>query len=118
MAVQPDFRVKRNDDLITIERIAAFTNGDIQNLTGATVAFRFQLVDQAGALDTAASSVSNGVTSIVDAALGIWSYTFTAPDLAEPAGFYGGELQVSIAGVVQTFPAQGYLYFEIVEEIA
>lgn len=116
MAVQPDFRMKLGDTGPLLERIAAFTDSTIQNLTGATLAFRFQLVDQNGDPDPAATP-SSFAAVIVVAATGAWSYDWTS-GAPTAVGMYGGELRVTIGALIQTFPQSEYMYFEIVDDLA
>ena len=115
MSVQPDFHLKLGDTGPLLERVAAFTDSSVQDLTGATLAWSFQKVDIEGNLD-ASNTPGGGPAAIVDATTGQWSYDW-ATDTPASAGMYGGELTFTLGALVVTFPQQGYLYFEVIDDI-
>ncbi len=115
MTVQPDFHLVLGDTGPLLERIAAFTDSSVQNLVGATLLFRFQKVDEQGKLDVN-DTPSGGAGVIVDAATGQWSYDWLL-NTPGSVGMYGGHMRVTIGTLVQTFPQQGYLYFEVIDDI-
>ncbi len=115
MTVQPDFHMKLGDTRPTLDRIAAFTDASVQDLTGATLAFSFQRVDDRGAL-LSTDTPGGGVAAIVTALTGEWRYDWVT-DAPDSVGMYAGELTVTIGSFITTFPQQGYLYFEVVDDI-
>lgn len=115
MTVQADFFLKLGDTGPLLERVASFTNSGVQDLTGSTLAWNFQLVDLEGDLDPD-DTPGGGAATIVDAATGQWSYDWLT-DAPDAVGIYGGNMVMTNGTTVITFPQQGYLYFEVVDDI-
>lgn len=104
------FTIKKNDTSPAIR--ATLRNDDCSpiNITGASV--RFHMIQHgvsAPKIDAAASVVSIG---------GVVEYSWTPQDTDTP-GAYAAEFEVTYAdGSVETFPSDGYIRVEIVEDVA
>ncbi len=115
-AVNPSWSIKLGDNLPPLQRVATLPDGTIVNLTGTTLEFRWQLVDNDG-IPISTAPVESGVATIVDAINGVWLYNWTpSPSVA---GMYASELQISFAGGagLMTLPESTYLFFEVLAEL-
>ena len=112
----PSFAIKLGSSLPPIERFALYTDGTPIDLTGATVEFRFQLVDNDGKLDSSAIGQS-GPAVVVDGTAGAWSYSWSVAPAS--AGVYAGELGIVPASGLGslTVPFGSYIFFEAVDSV-
>lgn len=106
-----DFYIKKGDDEPALERILEDINGDVVNLSGASVQF---LMKRAGATTPkvdAAAEIGDPATA------GIVSYAWAAGD-TDTEGEYDAEFQVTFAGgAVQTFPNDSYLRIRVTRDL-
>jgi len=89
------------------------------DVTGQAVKFVFEPVTPVAptaggySIDLTQQAQQTRTATIVDAALGGVSYALTGTDTATP-GIYRGQFQFTASGVVQLFPAAGWIEFEVV----
>lgn len=108
-----DFTLKRNDT-VPIEVQLTDAAGDPEDLTGDNV--RFHMRPAGGTV------LVNEAATIVDAANGVVSYSWKTTDTSE-AGAYLAEFEVTYNPgtadeYVETYPRDGYLEIQILEDIA
>jgi hypothetical protein len=85
-------------------------NGTAVNLTGASVSFHMRAV---GSTQTKVDSAA----TIVTAASGLVRYNWTAQN-TNTVGSYQAEFQVTHAdGSIETFPNDGYIPVQIIDDI-
>ena len=106
-----DFEIKRGDTRKPLRVQLLDKDGVPVSLVGASVLFRMR-----GAAEGAPPKVSATAT-IDDAAAGLVSYVWTAPNV-DTAGQFKGEFAVTIAAKTETVPAGGYLSITIWENLA
>ena len=104
------FYVKRGDTLPTVLVQLTDATGDYLNLTGATVRFKMK---PAGGGDYKVDAAA----TVVDAALGKVSYTFTSVDTDTVGDFYV-EWIVTISGTTQTVPTDTYKIVTVTPTLA
>ena len=105
------FYIKKNDTSPKMLATLQDASGVAVNLTGASVRFHLRTLD-------GLSTVVDAAATIVTAASGIVRYTWGAPDTAT-AGSYQAEFEVTYADAsVETFPNDGYISVEILDDIA
>lgn len=104
------FYLKKGDRLPKLRSTLVDGDGVAINLTGATVAFRMR-PRTGGALKV------NAAAAIVTAASGIVEYSWAAADV-DTAGDFDGEFAVTLAGLVQTVPASGFVLITIAAPLA
>lgn len=102
----PTFAIKRNDRLPLLRVNLTRSDGSIPDLTGATVRFKM------------GSPVPiNGIADIVNAVGGVVEYPWAGADTAS-AGNFRGEFEVTYgSGKLETFPNDGYLVIQILEDL-
>jgi len=104
------FYVKKGDTLPIVLVQLTDATGDYLNLTGATVRFKMR---PAGGGDYQVDAAA----TIVDAATGKVSYTFTADD-TDTVGDYFVEWIVTIGGTTQTVPTDTYRIVTVTPTLA
>jgi hypothetical protein len=105
-----DAYVKRNDTQPVLERTLLDVDDAPVNLTGATVKF---IMRKPGASTAKVSAAATVVTPLA----GEVSYQWTGTD-TDTAGTYNGEFEVTFSGgAKQTFPNDGHLKIEVVEDL-
>lgn len=104
------FSIKRNDRSPAYEVTLEAPAGTPVDLTGCSVKFIMTLEGSSTAKVDAAAVVDS-------AADGEVSYSWGATD-TDTAGLYRAEWQVTFAGgIKRTFPADGYLYVNVVADL-
>ena len=104
------FSIKRNDRLPAIEATLE-ADGEAMDLTDCTVTFIMTRVGDTSATVSAEADV-------VSATDGTVSYSWGATD-TETAGLYRAEFEVEDEdGLKRTFPADDYLYVNVVADLA
>lgn len=101
------FFIKQNDTSPALRATLKDSNGNIQNISGATITFQMR---------SASSSTYkiNGSASIADAGGGVVEYEWQSGD-TDTAGFYQAEFEVTyFDGKKETFPNVGNIYVEVV----
>jgi hypothetical protein len=105
------FYIKQNDTKPAIAATLIDSDGSIPSLTGATVSFKMRKVGEASATVDSSASVTSADNAEV-------TYAWIASDTAT-VGSYEGEFEVTYStGGIQTFPNNGYIEIEIVDDIA
>ena len=105
------FYIKQNDTRPIISATLIDGDGSIANLDGASVVFKMRKVG-------ATVSTVDAAATIADAENGKVTYAWTALNTAT-VGDYEAEFEVTYAGGgIQTFPNNGYIEIEIVDDIA
>lgn len=104
------FYIKQNDTTPSL-RATLMWSGSAVDLTGASVGFHMR--------DAYTGTVIiDSPATIVDAANGVVEYEWLPADTAV-AGLYEGEFEVTFAsGEVMTFPNDGHIRIQIVDDIA
>ena len=103
--------IKKDDLRPNIVATLVDSNGDAVDLSTAT---GVKFVMRAGGASTAKVDYAASITT---AASGIVTYTWVSGD-TDTAGIYNGEFEVNWgSSVYQTFPADGYLEIEIVDDL-
>ena len=95
------FNLKKGDRLPKLRATLVDGAGAAINLAGASIVFRMR-PQRGGALKV------NAAATIVDAATGVVEYSWAAVDV-DTEGVFVGEFAVTLAGLVQTVPASGYV---------
>lgn len=104
------FYIKRNDTAPPFRAILKDGDGDIVNVTGATVRFHMNKRD--------GTAVVNAAATINSATAGDVEYNWDAADTAL-AGIYNAEFEVTYANTtVETFPNKGYEEVRVTEDLA
>ncbi len=104
------FSIKRNDTSPSLLTTLTDAAGTAVDLTGATV--RFHMNDLAG------TNVVDAAVTVVTAASGIVRYDWDAADTAA-AGLHRAEFEVTYSdSTVETFPNDGFLMVNVLEDLA
>ena len=99
-----EFYLKQNNTKPSLA-VQLLTDGSIVNLDGATVKFHM-------------GTVVDSQATIVDAATGTVRYDWASGDTAKN-GMYEAEFKVTFSdGKVETFPNNGYMFVNIIREVA
>ncbi len=105
------FYVKQNDTSPAMLATLQDADGNAVNLTGATVRFHMRAIGGAQALVDEAATVVTPLSGIV-------RYDWSADD-TNAIGSYQAEFEVTYADAsVETFPNDGYIRVEIIDDIA
>jgi hypothetical protein len=105
------FYIKQNDTVPSLR--ADLKNGDDEaiDLTGASVKFIMRAIGST-------TVTTNASASIVDDEGGTVQYNWQAED-TDTVGSYQAEFEVTYAGgTIETFPNDGYIRIEILDDIA
>lgn len=103
--------IKKNSRAPKAEAILSFSDGTVQDLTGCTVRFLMRPVGSTTPKVAAAATVEVASDGHV-------SYTWASGD-TDTVGTYEQEWEVTLAdGRIAVFPAQGYNYVVIQEDVA
>lgn len=103
------FYIKQNDTVPSIRATLQNGNGDPVDLINASVRFHMRAIGANTAVDAAAV--------VVSAAAGIVQYNWTATD-TDIIGSYQAEFEVTYPdSTVETFPNDGYIRVEIIDDI-
>ena len=98
------FYIKQGDTKPSLSA-QLLSDGSAVDLTGATVKFHM-------------GTIIDATATIVDAATGNVRYDWVTAD-TETAGLFRAEFEVTFSdGTVETFPNDGYLLINIIEEVA
>lgn len=104
------FYIKQNDTVPSIRATLQNGNGDPVDLINATVRFHMRLI---GANNTTVDAAA----VVVSAAAGIVQYNWIADD-TDTIGSYQAEFEVTYPdSTVETFPNDGYVRIEIIDDI-
>ena len=105
------FYIKENDTVPSIRAALQNGSGNAVDLIDASVRFHMRAIGgNAAAVDAAAT--------IVNAAGGLVQYDWDAADTAD-VGSFQAEFEVTYSdGTVETFPSNGYIRVEIIDDIA
>ena len=106
----PDFVIKQGDTLPVLTDTLTYSNGTAVNLSGCTVQFIMRSI-------TAILPTVNTAATIVNAAAGSVSYTFSSTDTATASRFQGTWSVTNATGQVQQWPSDGYLDIAVEENI-
>ena len=107
----PDFTIKKGDTSPTMQTSLVDASGVAVNITGAT-AVRFVMRSLTGVAPAA-----NALGTVVNAATGVVSYTYTATDTANAGLFQASWIVTFASGAVGTFPTLGYLEISVEEDL-
>jgi len=104
------FYIKQNDTVPSIRATLQNGNGDPVDLINATVRFHMRAI---GANNTTVDAAA----VVVSAAAGIVQYNWIADD-TDTIGSYQAEFEVTYPdSTVETFPNDGYVRIEIIDDI-
>lgn len=104
------FYIKQNDTSPAIRATLRDGDGDVINLTSATVRFHMRPIGSTTVKVDAAGTV-------VTPAGGIVQYSWSEED-TDTVGAYQAEFEVTyLGGSVETFPNDGYIRVEITDDI-
>lgn len=105
------FNIKQNDTGPAMLATLQDASGAAVNLTGASVRFHMRSV-------SGGNPVVDASATVVTAASGIVRYNWAAED-TDSVGTYQAEFEVTYAdGSIETFPNDGYIAVQIVDDIA
>ena len=105
------FYIKRNDTSPSMLATLQDANGNDINLTAASIRFHLKPVGSS-------TVIVDEAATIVTALEGLVRYDWQAADTGE-AGSYQAEFEVTYAdSTVETFPNDGYIRVEIINDIA
>lgn len=105
-------RMKAGDTAPVVRATLLDENGDPVNLTGATVKFVM------ASTTTPRTVHIDEAATLADAANGAVEYPWAEGDTALAAGAYVAEFEVVFAsGEVQTFPTDGYVDVQIIDDL-
>jgi len=109
MATTSRFNIKRNDTSPSIAGVLKDADGNVRDLTSATI--RFHMIDKD---DT---TVVDAAATILNATTGRVAYEWSAADTVTSGGFRG-EFEVTFAdATIETFPNTGYIPIRIYEDL-
>ena len=104
------FYIKQNDTQPAFQAILEDGGGDPINLTDATVRFHMRAIGSTTPKVDAAASVISPLSGIV-------RYTWSAAD-TDTTGSFQAEFEVTYpGGPIETFPNDGYIRVEIIDDI-
>lgn len=103
----PDFIINQGDTEPSYADQLAYSNGEVVNLTGATVRFTIR------AFTSSRPVALTGTVTITKATAGEVSYTFSQADTALAGAFMASWLVVFADGARMTFPTEGYIWLEV-----
>ena len=104
------FYVKQNDTSPAMQATLQDADGNAVDLTGATVRFHMRAIG-------GTTVVVDAAATVVTAASGIVKYEWDAAD-TDTIGSYQAEFEVTYAdSSVETFPNDGYIRVEIIDDI-
>ena len=104
------FYIKQNDTVPSIRATLQNGNGDPIDLINATVRFHMRAIG-------ASNTTVDADATILNAASGIVQYNWTADD-TDTIGSYQAEFEVTYPdATVETFPNNGYIRVEIIDDI-
>jgi len=105
------FYVKQNDTAPSLRATLKDGSNTVIDLTGASVRFHMRTVGGTSAKVDAAATVISPATS------GIVQYNWVAAD-TDTIGSYQGEFEVTYSdSAIETFPNNGYIRVEIIDDI-
>src|SRR4051812_10142951 len=106
-----DFTIKKGDRLPAIKFSLKEKDGSAMNLANCSIVFNYSL-------KASGSTVVSRTVLIEDASLGTAQYEWVAAD-TDTVGVYQGELVITFnSGRELTLPANGYIIYEIVDDIS
>lgn len=105
-----DFAIKTDDTGPVLTVTCSYSDGTIQDLTGATVTFAMRNASGTVTINDAAASIVGVATN------GQVQYSWAAGDTAT-AGYYTGEFHVTIGGIRYTFPNEDYIRILIYKDV-
>lgn len=110
----PDFSLKVNDTGPAVTITCSYSDGTVQDLTGAAGTFAMWLEGNPTSL-----KVNDAAATVIGTATaGVIAYNWIAAD-TNAAGNYQGEFHVTLAnGKKVTFPNNGYLWIQISARVA
>jgi hypothetical protein len=104
------FYIKQNDTQPAFQAILEDGAGDPINLDGATVRFHMRAIG-------ATSTKVDAAASVISALSGIVRYSWSAAD-TDTTGSFQAEFEVTYSdSTIETFPNDGYIRVEIVDDI-
>ena len=104
------FYIKQNDTVPSLRATLKNGSGDAVDLIDATVNFHMRTLGGTTVKTDAASTV-------VNASAGIVQYNWIADD-TDTIGSYQAEFEVTYSdGTIETFPNNGYIRVEIIDDI-
>jgi 5-hydroxyisourate hydrolase-like protein (transthyretin family) len=103
------FNIKRNDTSPFLAGVLKDADGNVKDLSGATVRFHMVDKDETTIVDTAAV--------VTNATAGRVKYEWVAADTATSGGFRG-EFEVTYSdATIETYPNTGYIPIRIYEDL-
>ena len=104
------FFVKQNDTSPKLAATLKDGNGQVVDVTGASVRFHMAKLNSSTVITDASTTVTNGSAGTVE-------YAWTASDTAS-IGTFRGEFEVTFpTGLIETYPNSGYISIQITDDI-
>ena len=104
------FFVKQNDTSPKLAATLKDGNGQVVDVTGASVRFHMAKLNSSTVITDASATVTNGSAGTVE-------YAWTASDTAS-IGTFCGEFEVTFpTGLIETYPNSGYISIQITDDI-
>ena len=104
------FFVKQNDTSPKLAATLKDGNGQVVDVTGASVRFHMAKLNSSTVITDASATVTNGSAGTVE-------YAWTASDTAS-IGTFRGESEVTFpTGLIETYPNSGYISIQITDDI-
>jgi len=104
------FFVKQNDTSPKLAATLKDGNGQVVDVTGASVRFHMAKLNSSTVITDASATVTNGSAGTVE-------YAWTASDTAS-IGTFRGEFEVTFpTGLIETYPNSGYISIQITDDI-
>lgn len=104
------FYVKQNDTSPSMLATLQDADGNAVDITGATVRFHMRKIGRADVVVDAAAAIVTPISGLV-------RYDWIADDTSE-IGSYQAEFEVTYADAsIETFPNDGYIRVEIIDDI-
>ena len=104
------FFVKQNDTSPKLAATLKDGNGQVVDVTGASVRFHMAKLNSSTVITDASATVTNAPAGTVE-------YAWTASDTAS-IGTFRGEFEVTFpTGLIETYPNSGYISIQITDDI-
>ena len=104
------FYIKQNDTSPALQATLKDSDNNAVNLTGASVSFKMRLIG-------GTTLKTNHTATIFNASNGVVTFNWRSSD-TDTAGDYQAEFQVTYSdSSIETFPNNGYIRIEIIDDI-
>lgn len=105
------FYIKQNDTAPALRATLKDGDGDVINLTDASVRFHMRRVG------STSTTVDNAATTVVPYTSGVVQYDWEAADTVT-VGTYHAEFEVTYSdGTIETFPNNSFMTIEVTDDI-